>query len=59
MIDGLYNFIVMDGYGAYVWSSYLATAAVFIGLWLFVRRGKIQALQRVTASSADKLNNTP
>lgn len=37
-MDALSQFLDMGGYGAFIWSSYLATAAIMIGLAVQTRR---------------------
>ena len=50
MIDNWSHFIYMDGYGGYVWASYVLTLAVFIGLWWGAHRSKIRASQHIAAA---------
>lgn len=49
-MSALVDFIMMDGYGGYIWSCYAVTLLVFVGLWVFASRNKIRALRRISQS---------
>ena len=54
------EFINMGGYGFYIWSSYLITAVVFIGLFIALKMQKnrlIKQLRRRYRHQKEATNN--
>lgn len=50
-MSDLSGFIMMGGYGGYIWSCYAMTLLAFIGLWFFASRNKIRALRRISRTN--------
>ncbi len=56
----IHEFIDMGGYGFYIWTSYLITAVVFIGLFISLKMQKnrlIKQLRRRNRHQQEKTNN--
>ncbi len=54
------EFIDMGGYGFYIWSGYLITAVVFIGLFISLKMQKnrlIKQLRRRNRHQQESTNN--
>ncbi len=56
-MNALYDFILMGGYGGYIWGCYAITSLGFISLWLFVKRNKMLALKRILQSQNRERSN--
>ncbi len=55
-----HEFIDMGGYGFYIWTSYLITAVIFIGLFISLKMQKnhlIKQLRRRNRHQQESTNN--
>jgi heme exporter protein CcmD len=53
------DFLSMDGYAEFVWSSYGITLAIVIGLGLTSRRRRLAALANARRVSAEQPSKKP